>query len=309
MAFQSMIQRGLQRRAEIAAAEYPLEVEEVSVGDLDLHIAVSRPCLLPPVLAVSSAQILNEVKDIVVPVARTPFGNADAPLGDLFVKPYIQQMSVAELLTAIRTQAENSHYYMQSQDDNLNREFAQLPESIIPKKLNLQDTKLLGPTEAVNLWIGAAGTTSRMHSDNYDNIYVQIQGTKRIWLVPPGEVDCCKEKFLKAATYDLQDEKFVIKIDEPPSTVLFPTVDPRGPEFIPCTKYVLDLKPGQVLYIPALWYHQVEIIDDGDAINMSVNYWHTPNPSENWANWDFMRWTSLVLRGEYDEDYFAEPEI
>lgn len=304
-----LLRQGLQRRAEIAASEYPPAIETVALENLDLHIATSRPCLLPSLLDVNVDSLLTEIAATQVSVALTPLGNADSPLGTYFVKPHIEQMTVATLLALLeaRSSTEGPHFYMQSQDDNRNKEFSHLPETLIPKSLKIPESKLLGPIEAVNLWIGGGGTTSRLHNDNYDNIYVQLRGTKRIWLIPPAEVDATQERFLEAATYRLENDELILKRDEPRSTVLFPTCDPRCPDFKPTTMFMVDLNPGQVLFMPALWYHQIEIMDDN--LNVSVNYWHTPNPSDAWANWDFLRWTSLALRKEYDEVYFADPDI
>jgi hypothetical protein len=38
-----------------------------------------------------------------------------------------------------------------------------------------------------------------------------------------------------------------------------------------------ELGPGDAIYIPALWWHNVEALD---AFNMLVNYWWRPGPAE-----------------------------
>ena len=38
--------------------------------------------------------------------------------------------------------------------------------------------------------------------------------------------------------------------------------------------YVVDLQPGEALYLPSRWLHEVEsAADDGGGGHMSVNFW------------------------------------
>ena len=53
--------------------------------------------------------------------------------------------------------------------------------------------------------------------------------------------------------------------------------DPRFPRFENARDraLVVELEPGDALYVPKLWWHQVEALE---AFNVLVNYWWNPSP-------------------------------
>jgi len=105
-------------------------------------------------------------------------------------------------------------------------------------------------------WIGPAGTVTPLHCDYDDNIFAQIWGTKRIFLAPPHH-----DEFLYTS------EANAILFGSP--------FDPEAPDFekfplahqatmIECT-----VNPGELLYVPAGWYHQVRAL----TFSLSSNRW------------------------------------
>ncbi|KAF5100251.1 hypothetical protein D0Z00_001353 [Geotrichum galactomycetum] len=201
--------------------------------------------------------------------------------------------------------------YMQSQDNNFPREFPALAHDA-PHSLAFADAALGAPPAAVNLWLGRdLETVSRLHNDNYENIYVQVSGTKELFLIPPGDAYALDERFLTPACYDADMNLVVDTVAG--HKVLFPTVDPNDPTTHNevfrrhALVYRVVLEPGDMLYLPALWYHQVGVAGVGAAngTNVSLNYWYNPAPSSGlWMKWDYVRLTALLLRGYHDDDYF-----
>lgn len=55
--------------------------------------------------------------------------------------------------------------------------------------------------EAVNLWIGNSLSTTALHKDNYENVYVQIRGRKHFVLLPPHCLPCVNERELESGGY------------------------------------------------------------------------------------------------------------
>jgi hypothetical protein len=105
-------------------------------------------------------------------------------------------------------------------------------------------------------WIGPAGTVTPLHCDYDDNIFAQIWGTKRIFLSPPHH-----DEFLYPR------EANAILFGSP--------FDPEAPDFdqFPlarqATMIEVIVNPGDMLYVPAGWYHQVRAL----TFSLSSNRW------------------------------------
>ena len=105
-------------------------------------------------------------------------------------------------------------------------------------------------------WIGPARTVTPLHCDYDDNIFAQIWGSKRIFLSPPhhGEFLYTKEA----------------------NAVLFGSpFDPEAPDFdsfplaLQASMIECVVNPGDMLYVPAGWYHQVRAL----TFSLSANRW------------------------------------
>ena len=110
-------------------------------------------------------------------------------------------------------------------------------------------------------WIGPAGTVTPLHSDFDDNIFAQVWGSKRIFLAPP------------------HHDEFLYPREANP--VLFGSpFDPEAPDFerYPLARQATMLEvivnPGDMLYIPAGWYHQVRALE----FSLSSNRWARGKP-------------------------------
>ena len=110
-------------------------------------------------------------------------------------------------------------------------------------------------------WIGPAGTVTPLHSDFDDNIFAQVWGTKRIFLAPP------------------HHDEFLYTREANP--VLFGSpFDPEAPDFDryplarQATMIEVIVQPGDMLYVPAGWYHQVRAL----TFSLSSNRWARGKP-------------------------------
>ncbi|MES2018097.1 MAG: cupin-like domain-containing protein [Pseudomonadota bacterium] len=110
-------------------------------------------------------------------------------------------------------------------------------------------------------WIGPAGTVTPLHCDYDDNMFAQIWGTKRIFLSPPHH-----DEFLypREANAILHGSPF----------------DPEAPDFdkFPLARHATMIEcvvnPGELLYVPAGWYHQVRAL----TFSLSSNRWARAMP-------------------------------
>jgi jumonji domain-containing protein 7 len=173
--------------------------------------------------------------------------------------------------------------YAQTQNDNLRDEYVTLfPDA--QRDIPFARIALGKEPEAVNMWVGNSRSVTATHRDNFENIYVQILGRKHFVLLPALCHPCMNEKLLRPATYS-RDEKtgaLVLEMDEDATAVPFATWDPDSPQdhATPLSHLArpirVTLHPGDMLYLPATWYHKVtQSCADGDeGFVVAINYWY-----------------------------------
>ncbi len=120
---------------------------------------------------------------------------------------------------------------------------------------------LLDETETPRIWIGNK-TTTRTHYDHVDNLACVVAGNRKFTLFPPEQVA----------------NLYVGPLLSTPAGPPVSMVDLAAPDFVRYPKYKEALKaaqettlePGDAIYIPYLWWHNVESLD---SFNVLVNYW------------------------------------
>ncbi|XP_077996934.1 tRNA wybutosine-synthesizing protein 5-like [Glandiceps talaboti] len=99
--------------------------------------------------------------------------------------------------------------------------------------------------------IASPGTQLWTHYDVMDNALIQVSGHKRAVLFSPREA---------TNLYLVGDKSQVLDIDNP-------DLD-KYPNFANVTWYESMLQPGDVLFIPAMWFHNVISLEFGIAVNV-----------------------------------------
>lgn len=166
------------------------------------------------------------------------------------------------------------------ENDNLRDEYS----CLYPDTLNdipFARIALQHHPDAINLWIGNSRSFTAAHKDNFENIFVQIRGKKHFTLLPPVCHPCMKETRLAPATYTRKDGQLILEMDPNSETVPFSTWDPDTPpedsHWSSLAKpQKVTLEPGDMLYLPAMWFHKVaQSVDpeDPEGIVVAVNYW------------------------------------
>ena len=84
-----------------------------------------------------------------------------------------------------------------------------------------------------------------------DNLLIQVTGRKRVVLYCPQEA---------TNLYLSGDKSQVLDIDNPNLE--------KFPKFTKAVAYECFLEPGDVLFIPALWFHNVIALEFGVAVNV-----------------------------------------
>ncbi|KAF1808276.1 Clavaminate synthase-like protein [Eremomyces bilateralis CBS 781.70] len=274
--------------------------EEPSPLEFMRLVALNRPCLIKKgarnwtaVRKWNSKYLSNVMRDEEVEVAVSPLGNADAPVktenGDYwFVKPLdktINFVAAVEHIKMEEASAEQGPHvqYCQSQNDNMRNEYSPLLDDI-PRDIPWARIALEKTPDAINFWLGHSKSTTSLHKDNYENVYVQVVGSKTFTILPPVETACVNEQMLPTATYVEDSEgRLVPTLDDDPSPRPFPLWDPDQPEenASPLSKYarpiVVTLEPGDMFYLPSMWWHKVAQKCGEEGICVAVNYWYDMN--------------------------------
>ena len=120
---------------------------------------------------------------------------------------------------------------------------------------------LLAPAVQPRLWIGNRVTTPA-HFDASRNLAVVVCGRRRFTLFPAEQVA----------------NLYVGPLDFAPTGAAITMTCPHAPDFgrYPRLRDALDnalvaeLEPGDAIYLPPLWWHQVESLE---PLNALVNYW------------------------------------
>jgi Cupin-like domain len=146
-------------------------------------------------------------------------------------------------------------------------------------KYYLQQTQLTGPfstltqdiiipryiekelLKTINLWLGPDGNISPLHYDRADNLLCQVIGAKKIVLFSPSQT---------SYLYPFPESSRIphmaqVDIDQPDLEIY--------PDFQLAVFMEATILPGDILFIPKHWWHQVYSLSAG----ISINFWHSAN--------------------------------
>ncbi|WP_067733421.1 DUF6065 family protein [Novosphingobium naphthalenivorans] len=111
------------------------------------------------------------------------------------------------------------------------------------------------------IWIGPSGTFTPLHHDLTNNLLVQVAGRKQVILLPPSD------------TPKLHNDVHVFSAI---SDVSDPALDRgRYPQIDALRKYEIVLEPGEALFLPLGWWHQVRALDF--SVSMTFTNFRWPN--------------------------------
>lgn len=170
---------------------------------------------------------------------------------------------------------------------------------------------VLGPVEAVNIWAsGVKESTSQWHRDHYDNFHTVISGKKIFKLLPPAgilqlqkryvttrrwvhETSLCNggsngggEAGLCGGVGGVGDANVNVSqfppcwhLKEapealPPGLSQLPWVIANPKNVTDANPFHITLLPGETLFLPALWYHEViSCANEEGWLTIAVNTW------------------------------------
>ena len=172
---------------------------------------------------------------------------------------------------------------------------------IVHKENRLDNGELSLPREyAINIWIGNERAVSAMHKDHYENLFYVLSGEKIFTLCPPADVFCLYERECQSGRFDSSKGRWKVvpnlDSDGKPSTVRWVAANvnekenPAVLKEFPLLQYAHPLevvvKTGDMLYLPALWFHSVT----QSCETVGINYWYDMKfDSPQWCYFHFLQ--------------------
>jgi [protein]-arginine 3-hydroxylase / protease len=154
---------------------------------------------------------------------------------------------------------EDTSYYLHRQ--SLDQHLPELRDDVVVPR-HLESSALL----LMSLWMGPAGSVTPIHHDFTDNLFVQVQGRKRVILYDPDP---------DAAFYRLP-----FRANNGRSSWHVSRVGSRDtadldahPLFRNARAFEAVMGPGDMLLIPSFFWHEVHSLD---SPSISLSYWWDP---------------------------------
>lgn len=168
--------------------------------------------------------------------------------------------TLGEYLTLLSRRPETAERLPYLKEFDLLGRCPQLKADLRPKELLPK-----GALSSSRVWIGPTGARTGLHYDLLDNVAVQITGHKRFLLAAPGTVERAGHL---SGKYDSWARLSAVAVMELAG-------EGAGGFF------VVDLEPGDVLHVPARWWH--EVVNLSPSVLLSGFYGPVARVLPRWA--------------------------
>jgi len=160
------------------------------------------------------------------------------------------RMSMDQFVGMVEHAGETNDFYMVANNrSNGAGPLRALLDEIPPFEGFLDPRRAAG--DSVFFWFGPAGTKTPLHHDTMNILLAQAFGRKRITLIPSFESHLVYNHIGVYSQVDCEK----------------PDLE-RFPLFAKATRFETVLEPGEVLFIPVGWWHQVRSLD----VSVSVSF-------------------------------------
>jgi len=273
------------------------------------------------VLCADGVASLGAVGDEARQIARV----RDLDRGFAFVEPERRNVRVEQFVHSLSDGKEEGKgkmdvsleaAYASTQNDNARREFAAMVGDI--GEVSFAREGFGCDADAVNIWIGDETSSTTWHRDFYENVYTVVTGMKIFWLRPPCDYafmryeKCVRGKFeweestktwaIRAAPHESAVEWSVVDVDSEgvPSisggddSMTYATVagEPAPPAFR------VEVRAGETLYLPAMWYHRVQ----QRGFTIAVNHWYDMAFDDRFTSANFVNAIYDEFKGRDNDD-------
>ncbi|XP_066275807.1 uncharacterized protein [Branchiostoma lanceolatum] len=137
----------------------------------------------------------------------------------------------------------------------------------------------------LNMWLSDGNTLGKLHFDPFDNLLCQISGKKEVILFEPHDNTRLYEAHIPDGILEFNNRtgKFRRKTllgricaVMSPVDILKPNFK-RFPKFAEAVPVNCTIEEGEVLYMPAHWWHEVQSYPSSTQHrNLAINFWYEP---------------------------------
>ncbi|GAB3024479.1 cupin-like domain-containing protein [Bowmanella dokdonensis] len=201
---------------------------------------------------------------------------------------------VLDLILAARQEQHPPSYYIAS--NLIHTHFPALREE---NDLHLPRPDPGYPVEAnrVSIWIGNK-TLACAHYDASSNLACCVVGNRRFSLFPPEQI----ANLYPGPLEPTPGGQAISMVD-----FSNPDLD-RFPDFPKAVEagQIAELEPGDALFLPSMWWHQVEGLND---FNILINYWWSEAPAYTGSGMNVLYHALLCLRDKPEHEKRAWREV
>lgn len=163
---------------------------------------------------------------------------------DRNARQHARRMTMAELVTRVEAAGESNDLYLVANNRAMDGTGLRALLDDIDPPASLVDRARDQERGTFSFWFGPAGTITPLHHDGTNILFSQIVGRKRFILYPP-----CETRLLEGARGYYAGVSGIEKD---------PTDDPR---LAGVPARVIELAPGETLFLPVGWWHHVRSLD------------------------------------------------
>ena len=138
-----------------------------------------------------------------------------------------------------------------------------LLDQVVSLAEDLVPPELPSPVQTTAVWIGTDGTVTALHTDSYENLFLQVAGYKYVRLYPPSET---RRLYVGGRQGEgAQGNLSQIRLEEPAEKTAA-----EFPESLDAEYVEMVVGPGDAFFIPSGTWHFLRSLTP----SVSINFWH-----------------------------------
>jgi hypothetical protein len=227
---------------------------------LERYYAANRPVILVgemaewPALSTWTPNYLREA--VGAPLIEYQGDRTTSERFEMYKEPHRREMPFDQFIERI-TSAEGNDSYLTAYNSARNAEAL----SVLHRDLGFLDKFLARDASTPHgmMWVGPAGTVTSLHHDLTNNFIAQLVGRKHLKIVPAADTDkVYNHHHVFSEIADLED----------------PGLDQsRFPLLADAHICDVTLNPGEIIFMPIGWWHQVRSLDFSVTITYTNFLW------------------------------------